>query len=1219
MNKGRLKEFAIWGRKELIEKIEERLALLGITKDSIEEGKVSGNEIQLKNVGFVNKKYYDEIIRRYKELGYKELVEESAYTWFNRLVAFAYMEINEYYHEKMIISTTSKETPDILDKFIEANFFQKLQDEEKEEIFKLQDEHKLEELYARLVDYKDKELSTIMPFMFRKDLDYLMLLFPKNILMKDSFISKLSKEIQDVKVEYEEIVPVEIIGWLYQFYNSEPKAEVDLKVKKGKKVSKEEIPAKTQLFTPDWIVKYMVENSLGKLAIESLGVKKEIKNNWEYFIDSEEERIEEIKKIEDIKIIDPSMGSGHMLTYAVDILFEIYEELGWTKKEAALSILKNNIYGLEIDKRANQLASFAVIMKIKEHYKRIFKELEKNYSLNTLPTKESNNIRKGTIEIIRKNKLDCLMELIEEFHDAKEYGSILKLKEIDITKIEEEIEKIKEISNNREQTKLFGEGTLLVEVKNMEEDIQILEELLKSYIIMTDKYDVVITNPPYMGGKYYSPILKKYIDKNYKDSKADLFSVFMEKCKELTIEKGYNAMIVMPSWLFLSSFKILRNKILRDQVIESLLHMGRGIFGIDWGSVAFVLKNEKNILAKGNYYRLHKRTFQYIDSKDIEKLFIYSKNNFEYKYNFDLYRDNVCENRIPEKGVETGQQIRYEVNQKDFEKIPGSPIAYWVSDRVKEIFEKSEKLGDVGKSIQGMITGDNNYFLRTWQEINIGKIRKKWIPYNKGGDSRKWYGNKEFLLNWFKNGNDLTRSRTKNKDFYFKEGITWSFLSSSKFSAKYFEKGELWDVANSPYFGFKNQFYILGFLNTNICSKILSITNPTLNYQVENILKLPIKIETLDLKKDKVNSLVQQNIDIAKKEWDSRETSWDFESLGMLSGSSLEEGINNYCDEWKEKFYQMHKNEEELNKIFIDIYGLQNEMDEFVDINDITLLKNELIREGKSNKLVLDKNNEIIFNKEELIKQFLSYAVGCIMGRYSLDKKGLIIANSDDNLVINKNSFEIKDNEGERRHKIENPKFIPDEYGIIPITNTKIFENDIVDMIIKFVEVSFGEENLEENLKFIGNILNKNGNSPREAIRNYFIKDFYTDHLKRYKRRPIYWMLSSGKTNSFQALVYMHRYEENTVGRIRTDYLNRYQEFIEMQKKYFENQSENEELSPKERKNADKELKKIGIEEKELTIYANNVKHIAEKRISIDLDDGVKVNYGKFKEILKKI
>lgn len=1198
MNKGRLKEFAIWGRKELIEKIKERLALLGITKDNIKQGEVSGNGIQLKNIGFVNKKSYYEIIRKYKELGYDELVEESAYTWFNRLVAFAYMEGNEYYEEKMVMSTTSKETPDIIDTFMDVDFFQKLQDEEKEIIFKLQDEHKIEELYARLVDYKDKELSTIMPFMFKKDVDYLMLLFPKNILMKNGFISRLSKEIQDTKDEEDKTIPVEIIGWLYQFYNSEPKAEVDLKVKKGKKVSKEELPAKTQLFTPDWIVKYMVENSLGKLAIESLGLKKEIINNWKYFIDSKDEIKEETKNIEDIKIIDPAMGSGHMLTYAIDVLFQIYEELGWSKKEAALSILKNNIYGLEIDKRADQLASFAVIMKLREHYRRIFKELEKNYSLNTLAIEESNSIGEETKEIIRSNNLDNLSRLIEEFHDAKEYGSILKLKEMDAVKIQEELDELREIFNNQGQIKLFTKSAEYMEVKNIEDDIKIIKELVKRYIVMKEKYDVVITNPPYMGGKYYSPILKKYIDKNYKESKSDLFSVFIELCGEKAKKNGYISMITMQSWMFLSSYVKLRENIINNYEMDTMVHLGSRAFEEIGGevvqTVAWVMKNNINQNIIGNYIRL----IDFNNAEEKDKQF-FNKENY------------------------------HQVNQKDFEKIPGSPIAYWVSDRIKEIFEKSEKLGDVGDAKQGLATADNDRFLRLWNEVSLKKVgfnmessekalesKMKWFPYNKGGEKRKWYGNQEYLVNWFNNGYEIKNfknSVVRNPGYYFKESISWGLITSAGSSFRFFPKGFIYDVGGMSYFPKEKIFNYLGVVNTKIYGNFTKILNPTINLQIGDVAALP----AVELNNNKFNELVEQNIKIAKEEWDSRETSWNFESLGMLSGSSLEEGINNYCSEWKEKFYQMHKNEEELNRIFIDIYGLQDEMDEFVDINDITLLKNELLKENR--KLVLDENNEIVFNKEELIKQFLSYAVGCIMGRYSLNKKGLIIANSDDNLIIGENFFEVQDNEGEVRHKIENPKFIPDEFGIIPVTNIKIFENDIVNMVIKFVKASFGEENLEENLKFIGNVLNKNGNSPRETIRNYFIKDFYVDHLKRYKKRPIYWMLSSGKTNSFQSLVYMHRYEQDTVGRIRTDYLNRYQEAIEMQKKYFETQSENEELSPKERKSAEQKLKKLGLEEKELKDYATEIKHIAEKRINIDLDDGVKVNYKKFEKILKKI
>lgn len=1294
MNKSSLKTFAIWGRNELREKVRIKLEILGIDEKGIIEGDTHNNLVSINGFEY-NKGQYDSLVKKYNDLGYTELVEEVAYTWFNRLTALAYMEINEYSDDRLIYSTTSKVEPDIMDNYMEAEFFEELPQDRKNLIHDLKDTHKLEEMYSILIEEKCHELSKIMPFMFEKSSDYTELLFPSGLLLEDSFLVKLREEMtpsSDVSPIDEEtsrdnrgesaIVPVELIGWLYQFYNSEKKDEVFEGLKKNKKITKENIPAATQLFTPKWIVKYMAENSLGKLAVESLGVSEKLKKGWKYFITPSELPLtpsstqagglapgSEKIGIEDIKILDPAMGSGHMLTYSFDLLYDIYEDLGWSSKEAVLSILKNNIYGLEIDDRAGMLASFAIMMKGREKFRRLFKVLKRldedeKVTLNTLAIQESNGISEQTVNLIDNEQLNSLKNLIELFRNAKEYGSILKLDAIG--NVQCTIEKDKLIEAYKEQ----GQMGLFSGIWNFEEDLELLERLVHQGQVMSSKYDITITNPPYMGGKGYSPLMRKFIENNYKDSKADLFSVFMEKCKEFTRKNKYTAMIVMPSWLFLSSFEKLRYKIIEEQTIESLLHMGRGIFGIDWGSVAFVLKNEKDKGTLGSYYRLHKRNFQHIYYEDIGKIYEYSKNNLEYKYDFDMYRDEDGTNEIPKEGIETGQEIKYQTSQKDFSKIPGSPIAYWVSDKVKEIFEESEKLGDVGESIQGMITGDNNHFLRMWQEIEVLKKNKKWIPYNKGGESLKWYGNNEYLLNWSKGGSDLTRARTKNKKFYFKEGITWSFLSSSKFSAKFFEEGQLWDVANSPYFTKRDQFYILGFLNTKFCFNILSMINPTLNYQVENILKLPINTKILNSDKELVKALVKNNIEIAKEEWDSRETSWDFElspltppfdgfsnnretelyNLAIVSsdmrGNDNKKGVELACENyekvWRNRFFQMHSNEEELNRLFIDIYGLQDEMDEKVDLKDITLLKKETSLEEIDNvECIIDNENlseaeieqgkRLVFDRSELVKQFVSYAVGCIMGRYSIDKPGLIIANSDDDLItpsVLSDTFPLDKGkeihivgaDGETRHTIESPRFIPDAFGVIPVTGERVFDNDIVTRIEEFVSAVYESENLNENLEFIATHLGiKKGESPRECIRRYFIKDFYKDHLQRYKKRPIYWMVNSGKKEGFSALIYMHRYRDNTIGRIRADYLNRYQEVLENILDSNSRRLGDEDIKPKDKKVIEKEIKAINGQIEELKKFAMDVKDIADKKIVIDLDDGVKVNYAKFGKILKKI
>lgn len=889
MDKGSLKIFAIEARRDLMEKVKARLDFLGITSKGVDKkglNFLSGNVLEIGDNRY-KKSSYEDLVKKYESIGYEQLIEESAYIWFNRLVALAYMEANGYIDEKMIFSNGSKIESGIIDDYYEADFFENMSKDEQERIHNLRDKHKTEDMYTMLIEEKCNELHKIMPFMFDKKGGYSDILFPAGLFTLNSVLVRLREEFEKAKEKNEEgedIIPVEIIGWLYQYYNSELKDLVFEGLKKNQKITKEKIAPATQLFTPHWIVKYMAENSLGKLAIENLKVSPELKRNWKYYIDSEIDNSSERLNVEDIKIIDPSMGSGHMLTYSFDMLYEIYEDLGWSRKDAVLSILKNNLYGLEIDKRAGQLASFAMIMKGREKFPRLLKVLERledeeKFDLNTLWIDESNDISQEMRKLINSNSLKNLEILIDNFTDAKEYGSILKLTSLDIAQAKEELERLIEIYKRQGQLILLSTSNQLdfsvVDI-NFEKECRITKKLIQQQKIMTDTYDIAITNPPYMGGKGFDSKLKKYVETYYKDSKADLFAVFMERCGELTKRDRYTSMITM------------------------------------------------------------------------------------------------------------------------------------------------------------------------------------------------------------------------------------------------------------------------------------------------------------------------------------------------------------------------HRNEEELNKIFIDIYELNDEMDNSVPFEDITLLKKEaeieeiLIpaqhiadieeKEKTSEGYLYNRGVKLKFDKLELVKQFLSYAVGCIMGRYSIDKKGLIIANSDDVLETDKNSIYIKDENGEIRHHIENPRFIPDSYGIIPITSEKVFDNDIVTKVIEFVEALYGKENLEKNLEFICNALGRKGDEKYDTtLRNYFIKDFYTDHLQRYQKRPIYWLKNSGKKNGFSALIYLHRYEKNSVARVRTEYLLPYQDKLENLRAYYERITFDDDASAKEKKQAEKALKELDAMLKELRDYANEVKHIAELKIDLDLDDGVKVNYEKFGKVLKKI
>ena len=1229
MDKSRLKVFALEGRKELISKVKNRLEKLGINKKGIDNLNIQimGDKIEIDGELF-SKSSYDNLINKYNQIGYDELVEESAYIWFNRLVALAFMESNDYIEERFIFSDGDKINPEIIDNYYTMDFFDELEESEKNKIHNLKDKNtndSIDEMYSILLEEKCFELSKIMPFMFDKKGGYADILFPENLLMPDSFLMKLREVFEDSK-EYneskdEKIVPVEIIGWLYQYYNSELKDEVFADLKKNKKITKEKIAPATQLFTPHWIVKYMAENSLGKLAIENCGVNEELKENWKYYIgNSDSEKDSERLNIEDIKIIDPAMGSGHMLTYCFDLLMEIYEDLGWGTKESVTSILKNNIYGLEIDKRAGQLASFAIFMKGREYFSRLFKVAEReNISLNTFWIDESDNISDEIRKIIYENSLKNLETLLDNFTNAKEYGSILKIPNIDMENLNSEIEKLDEIYHSQGQLSLMtGEKAVL----DFEKEYEKIKKLARQQEIFQNKFDIVITNPPYMGGKGYSEKLKKYVEKNYKDSKGDLFAVFIEKCNELTKKDRYTSMITMQSWMFLSSFENLRKVIIEKTEIQSLNHLGTRAFEEIGGEVVSTVSwtgKNKVPIEKGIYIRL----VDYNNAQWKEKEF-FNKENY------------------------------YKTNQKDFEKIPSSPIAYWVSDKVRDIFEKSQKLGDVGEAKVGLQTGDNDKFLRLWNEVNYNKIgfgisnskeaienEKKWFLFNKGGDKRKWYGNQEYLVNWENDGYEIKnfyddkgklRSRPQNTEYYFKESIGCSAISSTQNFFRKYNSGSIFDVNLRCYFFEKFINEYMAFFNANIFIYFSRLLSPTLALNANDLNRIPIKFG----ENRTIDNLVQQNINIAKEEWDSRETSWDFEKLFIANGFKISDSYKNYCNHWRDNFVQMHKNEEELNKLFIDIYELNDEMDEKVPFEDITLLKNETKiteiltspsiiddteeREKTSEGYLYNRGMNLEFNKEEIIKQFLSYAVGCIMGRYSIDKNGLIMANSDDVLINSDSLLLIKDREGNIRHEIENPRFLPDDFGIIPITSENVFANDIVTKVFEFVKALYGEENFEENINFICEALGKKENDSCENIlRNYFIKDFYTDHLKRYQKRPIYWLFSSGKKNGFQALVYLHRYQDDTMGRLRAEYLLPYQEKMENLKDHYERIVEDESTVARDRKTYEKSLKELNGMLLEIKNFANDVKHIVEQRISIDLDDGVKVNYEKFGSVLKKI
>ncbi|KYL01413.1 restriction endonuclease [Fusobacterium necrophorum subsp. funduliforme] len=1211
MNKSNLKKFAIEARQELREKTKAQLKRLGIEEKKIEEGKDMGSQVEIYGKLY-SKSSYQHLLVKYHSLGYEELVEESAYLWFNRLTALAYMELYDCFTEHMIFSKGNKGEPDILDEYFQADFFQKMPLEKQEELHQLRDQNtsdSLETLYSILMEEKCEELSKIMPFLFSKKGKYADILFPSGLLMQDSVLKKLQVILLEIQ-EGEQSIPVEILGWLYQYYNSERREVVYDGSMKKSKITREFIPAATQLFTPDWIVRYIVDNTVGRLAEEQFSISKDIIKKWQYYIAPEIVSKNEKMQIESLKILDPAMGSGHMLTYAFDILFDVYQELGWSKKESVLSILQNNLYGLEIDDRAGQLAAFALLMKGKEKFPRLFQVLEReeNFEMPVISLQESNAISKRMYTMLEE--CPTLQDLLKGFEDTKEYGSILKIDSFEESILQEEYHKLQEKIQNQGQFSLLNNNEFLE--GDLEEDLERLEHIIRQYKIMIQKYDVVITNPPYMGNARMNPKLKTYIEKYYPNVKTDLFSVFFIKCCEMTTEKGYLGFMSPFVWMFIKSYEELRTLFIHSKTIISLVQLEYS--GFEDATVpicTFILQNTvtKKI---GEYIKLS--DFKGVKNQPIKTL--------------EAIQNENC-------------TWRYQANQKDFTKIPGSPIAYWVSDNFLNLFFEM-KINEVAECKNGLTTGNNNLFLRFWNEIDYIKIgynfksigetlieHKKWFPYNKGGEFKKWYGNKEYVVNFKNNGEDLKKFGhlvPRSLKYMFLPSISWSKISSSSISFRYYTQGFMFDVAGLSMFlrEQKNIFYFLSFLNSKISLKILTLLSPTLNYEVGHIASLPIK-STSKTNLEKIEKITESCIEISKQEWDSRETSWDFERLFLLNGKTIKEAYDNYCSYWTEQFVQMHKNEEELNRIFIDIYGLQEEMDEKVDFSDITLLKKEAsivenIDSATSCGYFKNRGVRLEFHSLELVKQFLSYAIGCIMGRYSLDKPGLIMANSDDVLTMSSNKITVSGVNGAIRHEILNPSFFPEEFGILSVTTEERFENDVVSRVIAFISAAYGKEHLAENLEFITEVLgNKAGESHEEVLRNYFIKDFYTDHCQRYQKRPIYWMLHSGKKNGFSALIYLHRYEKDTIARVRSDYLLPYQDFMEQQEAHYSKIASDEISTPKEKKDAQKKVKELHDILKELKEYANKVKHIAEQKISLDLDDGVKVNYEKLGSVLKKI
>lgn len=1213
MDKTAIKNYAIWARTKLIEDIKYKASLLGITEKGIADALPQSTTQEqyfdigtrepyaIRGVQIAQRRSLAEAIKKKAQesdylTAYNSIIEEVAYTWFNRFIAVRFMEVNDYLPCKIRVlsAVDGRQEPDIVQNPFDAKL--DYTSAEEELISQHQMNNEGDKLFNMLCVKVCNDLSKVLPQLFEAEQDYTELLLNISYTDQDGLIYKLVHDIPednfDVNAVDEEGKPigqVEIIGWLYQYYNTEPKNETFALLKKNVKITKERIPSATQLFTPDWIVRYMVENSLGRLVISG----QLVVDSGQSLVDSEEERIAKEKELaerfgwkyylpeakqdadvreqlnqlttnnyspETIKVIDPCMGSGHILVYAFDVLMQIYTQMGYTDKDAVLSILENNLYGLDIDKRAFQLAYFAVLMKARQYHKFI---LKKQPQCHIYAIAESNGINMKHLayfgaqldELAKPVALNQMQELIATLHDAKEYGSIVSVAEYDWDLLHQ----------FAAEFDISGEMGLFDNSFGIEATQQRLQELVAVGEVLAQKYEVVVTNPPYRGVADVDVKLADYIKTNYPDSKNDLFAVFMEVCHKMNVKNGYQAMITQHAWMFLSSFEKLRAKIQKLDIVD-MAHLGARAFEEIAGEVvqttSFILANKHVDGYKGTYCRLVEPTTQ----QGKEEMFL-------------------------------SQENRYIACSDNFAKIPGAPVAYWVSDIERAEYLKGEVLEKYAKPCKGIDTGENDYFLRLWYEVkyyelDFKKAVGRWIPYNKGGEYRKWYGNREYVLKWNGSSNELEsrlawkskKPTLRNRDFWFREGFSWGTVSSANISARYTPEGCLFDNGGCTVFSNSYLYKVWALINGIVGSRYLAFWAPTLNFQPGCIAKIAFNQNICQ--ENEIDEFVSTNISLSKSDWDAFETSWDFTKHPLLRNKlTISEAYAEWEAECNARFAQLKANEEELNRIFINIYGLQDELTPEVEDKDVTVRKADLQRD---------------------IKSLLSYAVGCMFGRYSLDVEGLAFAGGtwDDSKYVT---------------------FKPDEDNVIPITDEDYFEDDIIGRLIAWLKVVYGAETLEENLRFIADALGTSGDTARQKIRNYFLKDFFKDHCKIYQKRPIYWLYDSGKQNGFKALIYMHRYDADTSGQVRAEYLGKMEETYESEINRMQDIMDNG--AGREVALAGKRKEKLQKQLHECRDYDAVLGHIALASIAIDLDDGVKVNYvkvqtakdGKLLPILAKI
>ena len=1144
MDKNAIKKYAIWARRELIDRVTKRAAVFGVSKDDL--GDPNADSVNGHLLSDAEKRQRQALIRRIEEKGYEQVMEEVAYTWFNRFAALRFMEVNGYLptHIRVFTDDEGHFRPQILSEAIHLD----LDGLNKPKVYQLKDSNQEEELFKYLLIVQCNALNGILPGMFQKIEDYTELLLPDYLLREGSVIEQMVTLIPEDDWKDQ----VQIIGWLYQAYITEQNELVYNGDMSKDRITKELLPAATTIYTPDWPVQYMVQNSLGRLWLEG-HPNNELKSEWKYYLDEAEQepdvqaQLAEIRKQyaalkpEEILTIDPCAGSGHILCVLFDVLVQIYEDYGYTAREAAASIVQNNLWGLDIDDRAAQLAYFAVMMKARQYDRRFF---TREVQPHVYAIQESNGIHRdhlhylgsGMSDIERNNALNQMNALLDEFIDAKEYGSILQPGAYDWALLSRFV-----ADTTPEQQVTFDESG--VEATQAQ-----LRLMIAQGQALAQKYYVVVTNPPYLSNSRFSSKLDSYVKQNYADSKSDLCMIMYQRAVDsLCMANGFISFITTSSWMFLASFEQMRKHINAKASISSI---------VDYGTELFEGKVGHNPIVS------------------------WCSRQIDIDYTISAIRlVEFCYSRRDEKELQYFNSANhYSCKKESFDRLPGSPIAYWVSDSMRSVFSKGVQLNTVASVFEGLKTRDKDRFLRYWFEV----CSARWLHYAKGGAFRRWYGNGEYVVDWGTDGTDIRnfkKSSGANFQYYFSPAVTYSAMTSKKFSGRFIDN-QLFGGGGGGITNSQLTYYILAFVNSVVYDKLLNLLSSTMNFEVGQIGSQPLIVD--EAQKELIENTARDNITISQQDWDSFETSWDFQRHPLVT-PAIDQHYMLLSDCWRdweracaERFAQLKANEEELNRIFIDIYGLQDELTPDVDDKDVTVRKADLSRD---------------------IRSLISYAVGCMVGRYSLDKPGLAFA-------------------GGAWDASQYVTYPADKDGILPITDDEYFADDIVTMFVNWLKTVYGADTLEENLRFISDALGGKG-SPREVIRNYFLNDFYKDHLKIYQKRPIYWLFDSGKKNGFKALVYMHRYQPDTIARVRTDYVH------EMQSRYRTAIADVEQrlndASTSERVKLTKRLNALQAQADELRQYEEKIHHLADQMIAIDLDDGVKVNYAKFADVLATI